>query len=103
MEEREKTLSTIGTWSNFVGWLLAAVYLAIAFTRFWEIVRSPIKFDYTLYANTLNLLNPLLLGAFYFLLMQAVSHAIDFFLEWRDLQAGVDVEDDDESAIESAE
>ena len=98
MNKTEKNLATIATWSSFISWLLAALYLAISITRVIDMAKTPLAFDYTLYANLTNLLYPLLSGAFYFLVLQAIAHGIEFLLDLRESIIEEEPEEENQSS-----
>ncbi len=84
MSNKEKNILQISAWAGIFSWPLLAYYLIIFGNRLWDLFKTPIALDYQLYINGMNIVGPLLQGAFYFLVLQAVAEALPTLLELHD-------------------
>lgn len=80
----EKKLTTLSTWAMVISWITLVFYVLV-FGRnlyyFYQSVQNGFEMTVLNLMSILDLLYPLLIGLFYFILLQAVSEGIYLLLD----------------------
>ena len=80
----EKKLTMLSTWASVISWITLVFYVLV-FGRnlyyFYQSVQTGFEMSILNLMSILDLLYPLLIGLFYFILLQAVSEGIYLLLD----------------------